>query len=289
VRQSEPKEQLSLSRVSESGTSIAVISLRGGAICELLVGDFEIVPKFALENPQAFIYGHTLAPWPNRLEDGTYEFQGETHVFENLDGQNNKSHGLVLDQVFEVRFHSQERITLGHRFGSEVGYPFEIDLEISYVLSDDGLEVTATAWNLGQDAPFAIGFHPYFLTGESFQVDADFTHQSVQNERMLPTGMSEIPGLHLNQSSPELQTLDHCFFGASELVITRTDGRVSIEAIKNLPYFMIYRPHQRLGDSGDLVAVEPQSALANAFRNNIEDCILPAGQKRDYVFTIRKR
>jgi aldose 1-epimerase len=289
VRQSEPKEQLSLSRVSESGTSIAVISLRGGAICELLVGDFEIVPKFSLDDPQAFIYGHTLAPWPNRLEDGSYVFQGQTYEFSNLDGQHNKNHGLVLDQVFEVRSHASEELILGHRFGTELGYPFEIDLEISYVLGDDGLEVIATAWNLGQDAPFAIGFHPYFLTGDSFLIDADFTQQSVQNERMLPTGMSEISGLHLNQSSPELQALDHCFFGANELVIKRPGGKVSVEAIKNLPYFMIYRPHQKLSDSGDLIAVEPQSALANAFRNNIEDCILPAGQKRDYIFAIRKR
>lgn len=275
--------------MSESGTSIAVISLRGGAISELLLGDFEIVPKFSLDDPLDFVYGHILAPWPNRLEDGTYSFSGNSYRFDDLDAQRNKNHGLVLDRDFEVRAHESQKAVLGYRFGLDAGYPFEIDLEITYLLQDDGLEVIATASNLGVDAPFAIGFHPYLLTGENFRIEAGFTHKSTQNDRMLPTGMSEISGLELTQDSLELQTLDHCFQGSSELVISRPDGEIVVQAIENLPYFMLYRPGQRLSESGGLLAVEPQSSMANAFRNNLEACILPAGQKRNYRFSIRKR
>ena len=275
--------------MSESGTSIAVISPQGGAICELLLDDFEIVPKIALNNPLDFVYGHVLAPWPNRLEDGEFSFAGNTYRFDHLDAQNNKNHGLVLSRNFEIREQKPHSAVLGYRFGEDDGYPFEVDLELHYELTENGLEVTATASNLGVDAPFAIGFHPYLLTGESFGLNASFTHKSSQNERMLPTGLSEISGLKLDQNSLELETLDHCFQGASELVISRPDGEIVVEALENLPYFMLYRPSQRMSEAGALIAVEPQSTMANAFRDNLEDCILPSGQKRNYRFAIRKR
>lgn len=275
--------------MSESGTSIAVISSHGGVISQLLLGDFEIVPKFSLDDPLDFVYGHTLAPWPNRLEDGEYSFAGTTYRFDDLDAQRNKNHGLVLDRNFEVRAHESDHAVLGYRFGLDAGYPFEIDLEITYLLTEDGLEVTATALNMSDDAPFAIGFHPYLLTGENFRVEAGFTHQSIQNERMLPTGMREIQTLQLTQASPELQTLDHCFQGASELVISRPDGEIVVETLENLPYFMLYRPGQRLSEAGGLLAVEPQSSMANVFRDDPESCLLPSGKKRSYRFAIRKR
>jgi aldose 1-epimerase len=288
VRQSEPIEQLSLSRVTENGTSIAVISPLGGAICQLLVNDFEIVPQFSLSNPLAFIYGHVLAPWPNRLEDGSYEFRGSSFSFGNLDAEQNLNHGFVLVESLEVRSHEADSLVLGYRFGEHPGYPFEIDLEIHYLLTDSALEVSAKAKNLGSDAPFAIGFHPYLLTGDEFQLSAPFTSQSVQDQRMLPVGDRAISGIDFNALSPELQTLDHCFWGADQVLLERPKGKVLIEAIENLPYFMLYRPDQLLAASGPVVAIEPQSAKANVFRNDIESVVLPAGQTRHYRFAIRK-
>jgi len=272
--------------VSENGTSIAVITPQGGAISQLLVNDFEIVPKFSLSEPLSHVYGHVLAPWPNRLADGSYLFESEHHAFEELDQQNNKNHGLVLDRAFEA--HGTENLVLGYRFGSDRAYPFDIDLEIHYTLTDSGLEVSATATNFGDRAPFAIGFHPYLLTGEKFTLVMAATHKSIQNERLLPIATQEIPGLALNQDSVELQTLDHCFEGADSVVITRPEGEIIIEAIENLPYFMMYRPQAALSSAGPLLAVEPQSAVANAFNQDIESVILESGERKSFRFGIRK-
>jgi aldose 1-epimerase len=288
VRQSEPIEQLSLSRVTENGTSIAVISAQGGAICQLLLNDFEIVPQFALENPLAFIYGHVLAPWPNRLQDGSYRFKNADYKFGNLDAEDNLNHGLVLTESFEVRSHSADSLVLGYKFGEDANYPFNLDLEVHYVLTESSLEVTARARNLSEDAPFAIGFHPYLLTGEDFQLTADFRSQSVQDARMLPAGEKAIAGIDFNQDSPELETLDHCFYGADRVLLVRPGGKVLVEAIENLPYFMLYRPSQLLSDSGPVIAIEPQSARANVFRTDIDSVVLPAGETRNYRFAIRK-
>jgi aldose 1-epimerase len=288
VRQSEPIEQLSLSRVSENGTSIAVISPLGGAIRQLLINDFEIVPEFSLADPLKYIYGHTLAPWPNRLQDASYEFGGEQLRFDDLDAQNNKNHGLLLSEVFEVRAHSNEQLVLGYRFGGHEGYPFEIDLEVSFALKESTLEVEAKATNHGDPAPFAIGFHPYLLTGQEFELNANVTGRSIQNERMLPIGVEPIDSLTLTQYSEELSSLDHCFVGGSRVTLTRPDGAVVVEALENLPYFMMYRPSDPLATAGPVIAIEPQSSMANVFRDDVDSVLLERAETKRYRFAIRK-
>ena len=274
--------------MTENGTSIAVISPRGGAICKLLLNDFELIPDFLAEDPVDYIYGHILAPWPNRLEDASYEFRGTRYQFEDHDAQHNKNHGLLLTEDFELREHLQDRLTLGYRFGKHPGYPFEIDLEIQYALTDQGLEVSATAKNLGKDAPFAIGFHPYFLTSDHFRLQAKFSGKSIQNERMLPVGTEVIDGLDLDQDSKELGDLDNLFEGSNRVSIAREDGVLVIEATKNLPFFMAYRPHDRIA-SEPVLALEPQSARANVFSTDIESVVIPSGEQKNYSFQIRRQ
>ncbi len=274
--------------MSENGTSIAVISPLGGAICQLLINDFEIVPEFSLADPLKYIYGHTLAPWPNRLQNASYEFAGESYSFSDLDAQNNKNHGLLLNEVFEVRSHMTDQLVLGYRFGEHDGYPFAIDLEITFALTESALEVDARVTNHGDLAPFAIGFHPYLLTGNEFELTSDVIGRSVQNERMLPIGVDSIGSLKLTQLSAELSSLDHCFVGGSRVTISRPDGAVAVEALENLPYFMMYRPSDQLAGAGPVIAVEPQSSMANVFRDDIESVLLEPGQTKHYRFAIRK-
>lgn len=273
--------------MTENGTSIAVISPRGGAICKLLFNDFELVPDFLAADPLDYVYGHTLAPWPNRLEDASYEFRGTSYQFEDHDAQHNKNHGLLLTEDFEIREHLKDRLTLGYRFGEHPGYPFEIDLEIQYALTDKGFEVAATAMNLGNDAPFAIGFHPYFLTRDHFRLQAKFSSKSIQNERMLPVGTEVIAGLDLDQDSKELADLDHLFEGANRVSIAREDGALVVEAIENLPFFMAYRPKDQVA-SEPVLAIEPQSAKANVFSTDIESVVIPSGEQKTYSFQIRR-
>ena len=274
--------------MSENGTSIAVISPLGGAICQLLINDFEIVTEFSLADPLKYIYGHTLAPWPNRLQDASYEFAGESYSFRDLDAQNNKNHGLLLNEVFEVRSHMTDQLVLGYRFGEHDGYPFAIDLEITFALTESALEVDARVTNHGDLAPFAIGFHPYLLTGQEFELTANVTGRSAQNERMLPIGIEAMDSLTLTQHSEELSSLDHCFVGGNKVTLTRPDGAVVVEALENLPYFMMYRPGDALASAGTVIAIEPQSSMANVFRDDIESVVLERDETKHYRFAIRK-
>lgn len=267
---------------------MAVINPTSAALVELFINELPVIPKFAGGNQQEFVFGSTLAPWPNRLEDGRFTMYSRVFEFEDLDAQNNKNHGLVLKTEFEVVQQNADSVILTHKFGSESGYPFRVELAITYQLLDDGLKVIATAKNHGDLAPFAIGFHPYFLTGPTFELSADFTHRGVSNERMLPVAVDPIPGLHLNQDSKDLETLDHCFMGASEVVVTRPEGSFVIRALENLPYFMLYRPNDPIFREGSALAIEPMSAPANIFRNEIESVLLAAGEARSFSYEIRK-
>ena len=273
--------------MSENGTSIAVISPRAGAISELLLNGIAVIPKFRLTNPKDFIFGSVLAPWPNRLADGEYQHAGQDYSFDNLDFQNNKSHGLLLEEELEVRYHGETKLTLGYQFGSNSNYPFQIDLEISYELLQDSFLVCATAKNTGPVAPFAIGFHPYVLTAESFKLSADFSQIGLNDERMLPAGIEPIAGLELDQNSPELQTLDNCFFGSDSVQVTAPNGSFEIRSLENLPYFMLYRPKQRFFESGGAIAIEPMSAPANVFRTDPGSVQLATGQTKQFRFEIR--
>lgn len=273
--------------MSENGTSIAVISSRAGAISELLLNDVAVIPKFRLQNPADFIFGSVLAPWPNRLAYGEYRHAGFSYSFEGLDAQNNKSHGLLLDENLKIRSHTQTKLTLGYLFGSDPNYPFQIDLEISYELMESGLLVTATATNSGSSAPFAIGFHPYLFTADSFKLSAAFSHVTINDERMLPSRTEAILDLNLDQDSTELKTLDNCFSGAESVRVSGPNASYEVRALENLPYFMLYRPKQRFFEAGGAIAVEPMSAPANVFRTDPGSVLLDAGETKRFSFEIR--
>ena len=267
---------------------MAVISREAGSLLKLFINDLPIIPGCILPNPSELVFGSVLAPWPNRLEDGSYSHIGKTFSFDGLDAESNKNHGLLVKENFEVLDQASHSLLMAYRFGTDPGYPFEIELRLEYQLFEDGLRVTARAENFGQRAPFAIGFHPYFLTGPEFSLAADFTHQGISNERKLPVAIEPIPGLALNQNSADLSSLDHCFMGASEVVVNRPEGAFVLRALENLPYFMLYRPDKKLFAEGSALAIEPMSAPANIFRNDPDSVMLEEGETKVFSFEIRK-
>lgn len=273
--------------MSENGISIAVISAQAGAIVELLLDGVSVIPRFSLANPEDFIFGSVLAPWPNRLEDGKYRQAGIDYGFEALDAQNNKSHGLLLRENLEIRSHTESKLILGHLFGTDSGYPFQVDLEVKYELLEASLLVSAIATNLGPAAPFAIGFHPYLVTGDHCKISAAFTHAALTDDRMLPFAIEPIAGLELDQDSQQLRTLDACFHGASSVFVTGSSGSFEVKVLENLPYFMLYRPAKQFFEGGGAIAIEPMSAPANIFRTDPESVQLASGESKRFRFEIK--
>lgn len=105
--------------------------------------------------------GQVLIPWPNRLQDGRYAWEGAEHQLP-LDEPPYAIHGLVRWVPWEAHERSQSHVALQHLLSPSPGYPFALRLRVEYSLGEEGLTVRCIAENVGATAaPFGAGFHPY--------------------------------------------------------------------------------------------------------------------------------
>lgn len=262
---------------------MASISTTGGMLPDLQLGGSKLISSANIANPLAIYMGTVLAPWPNRLRDGRYKLDQTTYAFENLDAQQNLNHGLVGDREFEVVEQGESFVSLGYEFGSDPGYPFRVDLTVRYELTENELLVTALAMNNEHQAtPFAIGFHPYFLVGDTFELTGDFSHRVLTDERMLPSRAEPVNGLRYTGGP-----MDDCYLGSDSVLLKTADTTVEIRLGENMTHFMFYRPGPDIGDS--MLAIEPMSSAANIFADDIESVLLRPGELKRFSFSIRKQ
>ena len=80
-------------------------------------------------------------PWPNRLQDGSYEFGGATQLPLDEPEHSNAIHGLVRWVAWRAAEHEPHRVVLEQTSIRSPGYPFTLELRIEYELSPSGLTV----------------------------------------------------------------------------------------------------------------------------------------------------
>jgi aldose 1-epimerase len=143
------------------------VDLRGGGIRRLVVGGWDVIDGY---EPGAVPHGrrgHVLLPWPNRLRDGRWEWEGEQHQLEVSSPERPVAiHGLVSWQPWTVLDRTDGVLSVGTIVEPRSGYPFRLAAAIDYALSADRLDVTLRVGNAGQvPAPFGAGMHPYLGVG----------------------------------------------------------------------------------------------------------------------------
>jgi aldose 1-epimerase len=133
--------------------------------------------------------GEVLMPFPSRIPDGRYTFDGETYQLAFNDGTSpHAMHGFMRSALWEIAGLTDDVVTfsLAVHEGDFPGYPFSLTVDVTYTLTDDGLRCDFRAQNLGsKSAPFGAGFHPYFQVGSTV-VDTDLLQ--VPLEQMLQNG-----------------------------------------------------------------------------------------------------
>ncbi len=109
--------------------------------------------------------GQVLAPWPNRLAEGRYEWDGaELQLPVNEVTNGSAIHGLVRWASWRAVEQEPSRVVLEHVLHPQPGYPFALRLRVEYRLAESGLAVRTEAENLGnRAAPFGAGHHPYVI------------------------------------------------------------------------------------------------------------------------------
>jgi len=149
------------------GDHRAVVVEVGGGLRTYAVGVRELLDGYAVDAMSTSGRGQLLIPWPNRLRDGRYDFDGRRHQLALSEPEHgNAIHGLVRWTRWLVREREADRVVLEHALHPQPGYPFSLALEVEYTLAEDGLRVRTTATNVGAEAcPYGAGAHPYLAVG----------------------------------------------------------------------------------------------------------------------------
>jgi aldose 1-epimerase len=263
---------------------VAVVEV-GGGLRTYRVGDRDVLDGYPLDEMAGNARGHVLAPWPNRLGDGRYVWDGEQHVTPVTEpARGTAIHGLVQYVAWRPLARTADAVVLEHLLHPRPGYPFALRLRIGYELSPDGLRVTTTATNVGARAlPYGEGHHPYLAPGPGRRLDdctlsAPAATRVVADDRGLPTGTEPVAGTPYDLRGGSVvgdRVVDSCFTdlerdadGLARVRLTDPDGHgAELWQDEGYPYLQLFTgdrvpaPRYRRG-----LAVEPMTCPPDAFR-----------------------
>jgi len=262
----------------------AVVVEVGGGLRMYSVDGRDVIDGYGIDEMSTAGRGQMLIPWPNRLQDGRYEFEGRTHQLPLTEPEHsNAIHGLVRWEAWQALEREPHRVVLGHVVHPQDGYPFSLELAIEYELSETGLAVRTTATNVGTTpCPYGSGAHPYLTVGTktvddiALGVPARTVIRS--DDRGIPVGTAGVEGTELDfrVARPIGRTkLDNGFTdlerddaGVAHVQLSDGDGRLGLTlwVDESYPYVMVFT-----GDRPDVdrrgLAVEPMTCAPNAFRS----------------------
>jgi galactose mutarotase-like enzyme len=270
------------------GRQRAVITEVGATLRVYTVDDLDVIDGFGPGEWAQGGRGQVLAPWPNRLGDGRYEFAG-VHAQAPLDEpeRGNAIHGLVRWLPWKEEARAQNVVLASCSVRPTPGYPFCLELKVEYRLGRDGLSITATASNRGEGAlPFGLGFHPYVHLGTDRIDDVTLRLPSAErlvlDARGLPTGEAQsVVGTEFDFSSGRRigpTQLDTCFSSLrrdeDDLSWASIDDPVRQRGLdvwmdQHFAYLMCYTG-DTLGDATRRrrsIAIEPMSCPPDALRS----------------------
>jgi aldose 1-epimerase len=266
-----------------AGDQRLVVVEVGGGIRSYAVAGRELLDGYEFDEMSKSARGAVLMPWPNRIRDGVYAFDGRQHQIPlNEPEQQNAIHGLVRWVSWTVREREAHRVVMGHVMHPQPGYPFGLDLRIEYELSSTGLGVQTTATNIGSSAcPFGAGAHPWFLAGAPV-VDAVVLGLPAatvmrSDERGIP--IESLPVQDTEFDFREARPigparLDHAFTdlacdadGLARVELLRPDGiGTTIWFDQMYPYVMVTTGDVLPDVDRRSIAVEPMTSPPNAFQ-----------------------
>jgi aldose 1-epimerase len=270
------------------GDQRAVVTTVGAGLRTYSAGGREVLDGYRKDQLCPSGRGQLLVPWPNRIEDGSYEFGGRSYQLA-LDepARGNAIHGLVRWAEWTVAEQAPERAALEHTLYPRPGYPFMLALRVEYALSDRGLSARLEARNAGADpCPYGAGQHPYLavpvdrVDGVELRVPAARVLHS--DERGLPVGEQPVAG-ELDFREPKqigTTVLDHCFTALERDPDGRARvrlGETTLWLDESWPYVMVFTGDPLPDVARRSAAVEPMTCAPNAFRSGDDLIVLEPG------------
>jgi aldose 1-epimerase len=304
--------------VSEHGTAIAEFEIAhgnqrvgfvglGGGLRSYEVVGRELLDGFPPGGTPTRGRGQVLVPWPNRIKDGSYEFDGKRLQLELTEPEHgNAIHGLVREATWNVAEQASDRVVLDYLLEPQPGYPFTLALGVEYALSAAGLTVRTTARNAGTEpCPYGCGQHPYLTLGtptiDSLRLQVPGRVVVSSDERGVPVSTEPVDGTEYDFRASRTiggTVLDNAFTelerdadGRVRVLLDDPDSGsgITLWVDESYSYLMVFSgdPYPDLARRS--IALEPMTCPPNAFRTRDSLIVLEPGESTASTWGIEPR
>jgi aldose 1-epimerase len=219
----------------------------------------------------------------------------------------NALHGLVVSTPFSVVTRERDAVEFATEVRHPPGYPFDLDVLVSYRLVPSGIASTISVVNRGTcAAPVAVGVHPYLRIGTARPEDLLI---AVQAERTLLLGDDNLPrrelpvsgtSFDLRMPTPLVAAPAHAAYtrlhvAGGDVRLTLSDRRTGraaeVWAEPRFRWAQIYVTDELPGLHGREVAValEPMTAPPDALNSGVDLQWLGAGARWDLRWGVALR
>ncbi len=255
----------------------------GGFLNSLKCGELELIDGYVSaqdlqENHLKQYKSARLSPFPNRLKDGKYEFEGKEYNLPiNFPAQNHAMHGFLAGKPYEIVEQSAEKVRMVFEYdGSDSGFPFPFRTALAYELFENEIYCRTWVENSGTQAfPIGEGWHPYFKLGgkvDDWILKLPKCEALIVDGRMLPTGNTQVFDLFAEVRAIAKTHFDTCFYvGANHESFRTTLVNKSIRLqvwqeneADSYNYLQLYTPENR-----QTLAIEPMTCAPDAFNNKL--------------------
>jgi aldose 1-epimerase len=256
------------------------VSPYGASLRGLWRGEDLVITEYSGAENNIGSQGDVLMPFPSRIPEGRYTFDGTTYQLPHNDsGRPHAMHGFLRSVPWQTTALSDSAATFSITVneGDFPGYPFVLRISVTYSLGRDGLRCDFHTENSGtRPAPFGAGFHPYFTVG-SDTIDADLLELPMRE--IVQNGQPEsVAGTRWDFRTPRsvgdapcdavCRSPDRDSDGLARVRFSSPDGRraVTLWMDRAFDYLVLYSgdtlppTHQRRA-----LAIEPWTCAPNAF------------------------
>jgi aldose 1-epimerase len=292
--------------ISAGGHEAVIVEI-GGGLRAYRAGGVDYVDGYAEDELCPGCAGQILAPWPNRIRDGRYEFGGhQRQLFLTEPDRHNALHGLVNWLPWRVVSHADDRLIVETEVVPQPGYPWPVLVRTHWSVGPDGLRARHEAVNLATEpVPFGLATHPYLqLPGvavDDLALELPARTRLLVDGRLLPIGAAKVTGSDFDFTAPRRigpAVLDTAFGdivrddeGCCTATLTAPDGAaVSVWADRSFGWWQVFtgdtlaEPRFRRS-----VAVEPMTCPPDAFRSGRDVVVLQPGEQWTGTWGIRPR
>ena len=268
---------------------------QGAAITHLTLSGENGQLRSIIEPNDAFEFESSLLfPFPNRMENGKFQFEGKTFEFPLNDfGRPNALHGMIHNLPFQCVKEGESKLVLSLNYEGDLSYyPFPFKLQIDYELEKGRLNIDVRITNSGKESmPCGFGWHPYFNLGDDIdkaKLRLGNVVKAEVNELFIPTG--KVTPYHSFDTLASFTdtNLDNCFIFEEEkkeysvYLVYENKTVLDVWQDKNQRYVQVFiHPNKKA------IAIESMTCGINAFNTGQGLKIL--GPEEEWTFKLGLR